>query len=93
MDDARIEFQTAIDAARTAYAAWVEHPTRENFLTYRDASEVAVKWHRARRLGGPETAPDDDGMDALLEEERRVRWGSEPRYPFSLDSAGDDPPQ
>ncbi len=67
MDDAHIEFKTNVEVARTALATWQETPTRENFLTYRDASEIAVKWHRACRLGGGEVDSSvEDELDAIL---------------------------
>lgn len=66
MDDAQIELNTAIDIARTALARWHDDPTTENFRVYRDASEIAIKWHRACRLGSGESSKTDDELDALL---------------------------
>lgn len=66
MDDAQIEFKTNVEVARTALATWQAKPTRENFLTYRDASEIAVKWHRACRLGGAADESIESELDQLL---------------------------
>jgi hypothetical protein len=64
-DDATQELETAIRVARTALAKWEENPTPANFRIWRDASEIAVKWHRAARMAGESTA-DFDRELALL---------------------------
>lgn len=66
MDDAKIEYQTAIETARTALAAWNEDPSRDKFLTYRDASDLAIKWHRACRLGGAAADDTESELQELL---------------------------
>lgn len=67
MDQAQLELDTALDTARTALARYNEEPTRANFLTYRDASALAMGWFRQVRLGnGGGDGSTEDELEALL---------------------------
>jgi len=67
MDDARIEFETAVEMARDALADYKADPSPAKFRIWRDSSEVAIKWCRAARLnsGEGESSSDRD-FEALL---------------------------
>jgi predicted kinase len=66
MDDARIEFETAVEVSRDALAAYRADPSPRNFRIWRDASEVAIKWCRAQRLNSSQEDRSDDELQALL---------------------------
>lgn len=65
MDEARTQYLTAIDLANDALANYRNEPTSGNFRIWRDASEVAIKWCRAQRLGREEPEGADE-LEQLL---------------------------
>lgn len=66
MDDARIEFETAVEMARDALADYKADPTAAKFRIWRDSSEVAIKWCRAQRLSQETESSADKELEALL---------------------------
>ena len=64
--DAKTELETAISVARNALEDWKVDPTPAKFRVWRDASELAIKWHRACRLGAGGESGDKDELDAIL---------------------------
>jgi hypothetical protein len=68
MSEPRTEFETALEVARKGRAAWEEEPTKANFIIWRDASEVAIKWHRAIRLGSDDSSSDEENPFAEFDE-------------------------
>lgn len=66
MNEARIEFETAVEVSRDALADYKADPTAAKFRIWRDSSEVAIKWCRAQRLNGSETSSTDDELEKLL---------------------------
>lgn len=66
MDQAQIEFETALDMSRRGREAWLAEPTRENFQVWREASETAHRWHRTIRLSGKAPESPDGELEAIL---------------------------
>jgi hypothetical protein len=66
MDQAQIEFETALDMARRGREMWLAKPTPANFRVWRDASETAHRWHRSLRLGGQMPESDTDELEKIL---------------------------
>ena len=81
MTDAREQYDAAIEIANTAREAWTEDQSRENFTAWRDASDIAIKWGRAMRLGGEdaeEAAEDPFAEFDRLAEQRIAERGAGP---------------
>jgi hypothetical protein len=65
MDDARVQYESALEVARDALAAYRAEPTGANFRIWRDSEEVAIKWCRAQRLGSGEDRTDEQLAEIL----------------------------
>jgi hypothetical protein len=65
MDQAQIEFETALDMARRGREKWLEDGKPESFKIWRDSSETAHRWHRTLRLAGKEPESADDELDRI----------------------------
>jgi hypothetical protein len=66
MDSAQIEYETALDMARRGREAWLEEPTRENFVVWKEASDTAHRWHRTIRLSGDKPKNTETELDEIL---------------------------
>ena len=67
MSDPKTEFEAALEVARKGREAWEEDSTKANFIVWRDASEVAIKWHRAIRLGSDDSNEDENPLEEFDE--------------------------
>ncbi len=77
MNDVKAEFESAVEVARGALARFREEPMVPSerggprlspwFRVWRDASEVAQRWHRRLEQSRPEPNLDEE-IDRLLDE-------------------------
>ena len=65
MSEAQRQYEGAVGIADAALELYVDHATDTNFRRWRDASDIAIKWHRATRLE-PDARADDE-EDPLAE--------------------------
>jgi hypothetical protein len=66
MDQAKHEFEIALDMARRGREKWLEDGSKESFRIWRDASETAHRWHRTLRLAGREPGSAEDELSKIL---------------------------
>jgi hypothetical protein len=68
MDQAQMEFETALDMARRGREMWLEDHTMQSFKIWRDSSETAHRWHRTLRLAGHDPALEgEDELERILD--------------------------
>jgi hypothetical protein len=75
MTEVREQYEAALEIANTARVAWLNNPSKPNFIAWRDASDIAIKWQRALQRGGVSPIRDDDPLAEFDEIARQSSGG------------------